>query len=216
MNCLRPSQPSSSVGGQAVVSTVVHTVVNELSRHHLRLACESWPLRSSGVQGSPSLRTGQQASPGQLAVPAGRHERTRIAWSCLELPDGRPDFIASQSVSPTLYLHHFIPLLIAISSPTAVPYQPPFLFSSSRDQVQKKHRPGNDVTMDTLVARYSRPSCAQNEGLTEQDELDFSDAVPGPSLKFAMPPVAQVSPPMPRPPTSPLRTSKQCKRTSAD
>lgn len=47
--------------------------------------------------------------------------------------------------------------------------------------------------MDTLVAKYSRPSYSENEGLTEQDELDFSDAVPGPSLKFAMPPVAHVS-----------------------
>ncbi|KUI57220.1 Proteasome subunit beta type-5 [Cytospora mali] len=47
--------------------------------------------------------------------------------------------------------------------------------------------------MDTLVAKYSQPAYAQNEGLTEQDELDFSDAVPGPSLKFAMPPVAHPS-----------------------
>lgn len=46
--------------------------------------------------------------------------------------------------------------------------------------------------MDTLVAKYSRPAYAQNEGLTEQDEMDFADGVPGPSLKFAMPPVAQV------------------------
>lgn len=46
--------------------------------------------------------------------------------------------------------------------------------------------------MDTLVAKYSRPAYAQNEGLTEQDEMDFAEGVPGPSLKFAMPPVAQV------------------------
>lgn len=46
--------------------------------------------------------------------------------------------------------------------------------------------------MDTLVAKYSRPAYAQNEGFTEQDEMDFADGVPGPSLKFAMPPVAQV------------------------
>lgn len=54
--------------------------------------------------------------------------------------------------------------------------------------------------MDTLVARYSRPTYAQNEALTEQDEQDFSDGVPGPSLKFAMPPVAQVSSPVTPPP----------------
>lgn len=58
--------------------------------------------------------------------------------------------------------------------------------------------------MDTLVARYSRPAYAQNEGLTEQDELDFGDGVPGPSLKFAMPPVAQVSFPTRRPSLIPL------------
>lgn len=46
--------------------------------------------------------------------------------------------------------------------------------------------------MDTLVARYSRPAYTENEAFTEQDEQDFSDGVPGPSLKFAMPPVAQV------------------------
>lgn len=48
--------------------------------------------------------------------------------------------------------------------------------------------------MDTLVAKYSRPTYAENESLTEQDEMDFASGVPGPSLKFAMPPVAQVWP----------------------
>lgn len=46
--------------------------------------------------------------------------------------------------------------------------------------------------MDTLVARYSRPTYGQSEALNDQDEMDFNEAVSAPSLKFAMPPVAQV------------------------
>lgn len=45
--------------------------------------------------------------------------------------------------------------------------------------------------MDTLVARYSRPAYQENEVLSEQEQQDFTDTVP--SIKFAMPPVAQVS-----------------------
>jgi 20S proteasome subunit beta 5 len=47
--------------------------------------------------------------------------------------------------------------------------------------------------MDTLVARYSRPTYQQNELFTEQEQQDFTDVVPPLSLKFAMPPVAHVS-----------------------
>jgi hypothetical protein len=47
--------------------------------------------------------------------------------------------------------------------------------------------------MDTLVARYSRPTYQQNEVFSEQDQQDFTDVVPPLSLKFAMPPVAHVS-----------------------
>ena len=47
--------------------------------------------------------------------------------------------------------------------------------------------------MDTLVAKYSRPSYQQNEPFSERDEFEYSDSVPGLSLKFAMPPVAHVS-----------------------
>jgi hypothetical protein len=46
--------------------------------------------------------------------------------------------------------------------------------------------------MDTLVARYSRPSYQQNEAFSEQEQQDLADAVPSFSLKFAMPPVAHV------------------------
>jgi len=47
--------------------------------------------------------------------------------------------------------------------------------------------------MDTLVARYSRPMFS-NEGYAkeQQEELEGVQEVPALSLKFAMPPVAQV------------------------
>lgn len=48
--------------------------------------------------------------------------------------------------------------------------------------------------MDTLVARYSRPAASHNETLAEDQYDDFqNDITPSLSLKFAMPPVAQVS-----------------------
>lgn len=45
--------------------------------------------------------------------------------------------------------------------------------------------------MDSLVARYSRPMF-ENEGYSEEDQQELSEPVPSLSLKFAMPPVAQV------------------------
>jgi 20S proteasome subunit beta 5 len=48
--------------------------------------------------------------------------------------------------------------------------------------------------MDTLVAKYSRPAAFQTETLAEDQYDDFqNDNTPSLSLKFAMPPVAQVS-----------------------
>lgn len=48
--------------------------------------------------------------------------------------------------------------------------------------------------MDSLVARYSRPMF-ENEGYAkeQQEEMELVQEVPALSLKFAMPPVAQVS-----------------------
>jgi hypothetical protein len=45
--------------------------------------------------------------------------------------------------------------------------------------------------MDSLVAQYSRPSF-QNEGNDEIQQEELFGPTPGLSLKFAMPPVAQV------------------------
>ena len=48
--------------------------------------------------------------------------------------------------------------------------------------------------MDTLVARYSRPGAFQNERHIEDGQDDLNDdTTPSLSLKFALPPVAQVS-----------------------
>lgn len=47
--------------------------------------------------------------------------------------------------------------------------------------------------MDTLVAKYSRPAAFQNETYADQQEDLHDDMTPSLSLKFAMPPVAQVS-----------------------
>lgn len=46
--------------------------------------------------------------------------------------------------------------------------------------------------MDALVARYSRPMF-ENEGYSREDQEELYQSVPSLSLKFAMPPVAQVS-----------------------
>ncbi|TVY90032.1 Proteasome subunit beta type-5 [Lachnellula willkommii] len=46
--------------------------------------------------------------------------------------------------------------------------------------------------MDTLVAQYSRPMF-EKENYSEDDQLELYQAAPSLSLKFAMPPVAQVS-----------------------
>lgn len=56
---------------------------------------------------------------------------------------------------------------------------------------------GTDVKMDSLVARYSRPMF-ENEGYAkeQQEEMELVQEVPALSLKFAMPPVAQVSSPL--------------------
>ena len=46
--------------------------------------------------------------------------------------------------------------------------------------------------MDTLVARYSRPMY-EDEGYSQEEQLELVQARPAPSLKFYLPPVAQVS-----------------------
>lgn len=45
--------------------------------------------------------------------------------------------------------------------------------------------------MDSLVAQYSRPIDAE-EGQTEEQQLELYSGAPEMSLKFALPPVAQV------------------------
>lgn len=56
--------------------------------------------------------------------------------------------------------------------------------------------------MDSLVAQYSRPIDAE-EGQTEQQQLELYSGAPELSLKFALPPVAQVHPYIPLPRTHP-------------
>lgn len=45
--------------------------------------------------------------------------------------------------------------------------------------------------MDALVAQYSRPAL-QNEVYTEEDQHELTQITPPLSLKFALPPIAQV------------------------
>lgn len=45
--------------------------------------------------------------------------------------------------------------------------------------------------MDTLVAQYSKPMF-EKESYSEEDQLQHYQATPSLSLRFAMPPVAQV------------------------
>lgn len=46
--------------------------------------------------------------------------------------------------------------------------------------------------MDALVAQYSRPAF-ENEGYSHEEQQELSQATPPLSLKFALPPIAQVS-----------------------
>jgi hypothetical protein len=46
-------------------------------------------------------------------------------------------------------------------------------------------------TMDTLVATYSKPMF-EKENYSQDDQVDFYNPAPSLSLKFAMPPIAQV------------------------
>lgn len=113
------------------------------------------------------------------------------------------DDISSPNHQPVRRPHHR-PFAQPTRLPPSQPHHHPtpggfFSFVSIPSSIRRVHfqkaKTTADVTMDTLVAKYSRPAYAQNEGFTEQDEMDFADGVPGPSLKFAMPPVAQVRPP---------------------
>jgi 20S proteasome subunit beta 5 len=45
--------------------------------------------------------------------------------------------------------------------------------------------------MDSLVSQYSRPAYTE-EGQTEEEQLQLYSGAPELSLKFALPPVAQV------------------------
>ena len=46
--------------------------------------------------------------------------------------------------------------------------------------------------MDSIVAQYSRP-LYEDEGYSSEEQLDMIQSTPNISLKFAMPPIAQVS-----------------------
>jgi hypothetical protein len=46
--------------------------------------------------------------------------------------------------------------------------------------------------MDALVARYSQPAI-RHEGYSQEDQEELMETVPSLSLKFALPPVANVS-----------------------
>lgn len=57
---------------------------------------------------------------------------------------------------------------------------------------EHRRRPAVSISaMDSLVAQYSRPVDA-DEGQTEQQQLELYSGAPDLSLKFALPPVAQV------------------------
>jgi hypothetical protein len=73
--------------------------------------------------------------------------------------------------------------LILAHNPATTATRPRYLFHT-RDT----HIPAE---MDSLVAQYSRPADAE-EGLSEQEQLELYSGAPELSLKFALPPVAQV------------------------
>lgn len=56
--------------------------------------------------------------------------------------------------------------------------------------------------MDTLVAQYSGRPQFESEGQDELQQQELYGPAPGLSLKFAMPPVAQVRSPLPTLPSA--------------
>jgi 20S proteasome subunit beta 5 len=46
--------------------------------------------------------------------------------------------------------------------------------------------------MDSLVSRYSRPAFEQNEHIEDDGTQELMDPMANLSLRFAMPPIAQV------------------------
>jgi hypothetical protein len=51
--------------------------------------------------------------------------------------------------------------------------------------------------MDALVAQYSRPAF-EDEGYSQDEQQQLSEVTPSLSLKFALPPIAQVRRSMPQ------------------
>ena len=73
-------------------------------------------------------------------------------------------------------------LVLIIASPTRTTKHP------RHTQTRQQHN-----KMDSLVAQYSRPAF-KDAGYQEQEQLELIDAMPTSlNLKFALPPVAQVS-----------------------
>lgn len=70
-------------------------------------------------------------------------------------------------------------------------HTPPQLFYHASISLPKPLKTHIAATMDSLVAEYSRPAYAE-EGQTEQEQLELYSGTPELSLKFALPPVAQV------------------------
>lgn len=67
-------------------------------------------------------------------------------------------------------------------SPFSIP-NVPFLLHNTLSQ---------HFTMDTLVAQYSKPMF-EKENYNQDDQVDLYNPAPSLSLRFAMPPIAQVS-----------------------
>lgn len=70
-------------------------------------------------------------------------------------------------------------------------HEPTTTFVPSIPHTQKKQYIESSK-MDALVAQYSRPAHAQAAAAEQQEDLDFTQDMPALSLKFAVPPVAQV------------------------
>lgn len=68
----------------------------------------------------------------------------------------------------------------------------PILFTTQSSYFEPINSLSNPQTMDKIVAQYSRPS-HQNEFYSEQEQQDLTESLPPLSLKFALPPVDNVS-----------------------
>ena len=116
---------------------------------------------------------------GRMRVALIKVEPMRSRGSALQAPSLA---LLTRSSSPSPYLAELLPYTAVYSTTFILFHIFLTLFTNTLQHLTK---------MDTLVARYTRPSY-ENEGYSSEEYQELSEPTPTLSLKFALPPTAQV------------------------